>query len=107
MKEYKEYSKDGILLIEGFLDSLNLKNGVWKEYDKKGNLYVEERYLKGKRHGEYKCYHENGNLWCYGRFKEGMKEGEFKIFAEDGDLIKRQVYFKDQLFDEYPILRKQ
>lgn len=100
MKEYKEYSKTGIILIDGYKDSFDLKTGLWKEYDKNGNLLVEERYLRGQRHGEYKSFHNNGLLWCHGRFKFGMKSGEFKIYNSTGELVKTQYYFKDELFDE-------
>lgn len=106
MSVYKEYSENGELLIEGQFDSKGLKFGLWMEYNRYGTLVIEERYLNGKRHGIYKTYHDNGSLWCTGCFKDGNKEGEFKIYDLSGSLKKIQIYFKDQLFDEWNTLKK-
>lgn len=100
MKEYKAFSKNGTLIIDGFYDSNNLKTGIWKEYDSFGNLIIEEVYFNGKRNGLYKSFYINANLWCIGSFKNGVKEGEFKIYKEDGSIFKIQTYQNDLLISE-------
>ena len=101
MTEHREYSDDGILLIEGSYDKKGSKIGLWREYNSHGILLAEEYYQKGNRHGKYISYHDNGSVWCRGTFKNGLKDGEFKTFDRDNKLMLTQIYFKDELFSEY------
>ena len=101
MAKHKEYSGDGILLLEGHYDKNRKRFGLWKEYNSGGVLLAEEYYQKGIRHGAYISYHENGAIWCKGNYKNGLKDGEFKIYDRDDKLILTQTYFKDELFSEY------
>ena len=100
MKEYKEYSKDSVLLIEGQHDNNGLKIGLWKEYYKSGKIAAIELYQKGKLHGLYKSYHENGNIWSTGNYNQGNKEGKFEIYDQQGKLILIQHYSQDKLINQ-------
>lgn len=100
MKIFKEFSRDGFLLIEGQFDVKGLKVGIWKEYYKNGNTATEEEYHNGKLHGNYISYHENGNIWCIGNFCHGDKNGKFKIYDTNGNLFLIQEYSNDKLINQ-------
>lgn len=100
MKEHKEYSKNGVLLIEGQHDNYGFKTGLWKEYYKNGKIAAIELYQDGKLHGYYISYHENGNIWAIGNYNQGSKEGKFEIYDQQGELILVQHFDQDILITE-------
>lgn len=98
--EHKEYSKEGVLLIEGHLDKNGQKTGLWREYYNSGKLAAISLYMYGKLHGYYKSFHENGNVWAVGNYNHGNKDGEFEIFNPQGKLILLHHYENDKLTKE-------
>lgn len=100
MKTHKEYSKDGVLLIEGQHDDSGFKTGSWKEYYKSGKIAAIELYQNGKLHGCYKSYHENGCIWSTGNYNLGNKDGKFEIYDPQGKLILIQHYSQDKLLNQ-------
>jgi len=100
MTERKEFSKDGVLLIDGQYDKKKLRTGLWKEYYRNGIIATEELFLDGNLHGFFRSYHENGNIWCNGNYDQGHKEGKFEIYDKQGNLILFQHYNKDKLINQ-------
>ncbi len=100
MTEHKEYSRDGVLVIEGQFDNNRLKTGLWKEYYNSGKIAAIEVYEDGKLHGCYKSFHENGSIWAIGYYNHGNKEGKFEIYDPQGNLILIQHYNQDNLINQ-------
>lgn len=82
---WKEFNKRGILIAEGSFVN-NKKHGLWKEYyDHTGSIMIEEVYDHGTPHGRYAAFHPNGQLLSEGNFLMGLREGYFKIYDEYGN----------------------
>lgn len=64
----------------------DVKNGYLREYDPKGNLSVEENYLKGELNGIRKVYAENGQVLAEENYAMGQYAGEHRSYDENGNL---------------------
>lgn len=50
-----------------------LLNGVYKSFDRKGNLTTETHYKDNKKHGDMKIYSRRGKLISHVTYKDGVK----------------------------------
>ncbi|MFA4851126.1 MAG: hypothetical protein WC599_01270 [Bacteroidales bacterium] len=100
LTKHEEYSKDGVLLIEGQYDDDERKTGIWYEYYKTGKLAAEFRYKNGILNGTYKSYHENGMIWCLGNYLNDKKEGKFEVYNPDGKIILLCEYNNDKIINQ-------
>ncbi len=69
-----------------FLNSLNPKDGIHKEYYVNGKLKLETEYKDGKYNGIYKTYYESGSLKFDGNVKNGVYHGMGKKYYENGQI---------------------
>jgi len=53
---------------------------------------LREQKLEVPENGLWRYYDKNGNLLSTGRFKDGLKEGEWKWFNAQGTLLKTENY---------------
>ena len=70
------------------------ENGLWRLYNKNGQLTHKTEYKDGKIHGFYKVYYENGKLNTQLNYKNGNLHGLVKVFFENGQLLLKG-YYKD------------
>ncbi len=56
---YRQWSREGVLLMDGYLD-------------------------RGERDGEWKVWYSNGHLRCSGRFARGKLSGQWSVSNYDG-----------------------
>ena len=95
-KEYDDY--EGELLFEGeylhnerlkgkiydqncnIIHELNKDNDIVKEYDDKGDLIFEGKYLKGLKNGKGKEYFRNNQLIFEGEYLNGLRNGKGKEY---------------------------
>jgi uncharacterized protein len=87
------------------------KNGYYKEFDKKGNLLIIEKYINGKKIEEgkakelvkpelVKLFHTNGKIKYEGAYLNGIQEGMHKSFSETGVPDSAKVYKDGNLIAE-------
>ena len=74
------------------------KEGIWREFDEKGNVINSQTYNKGalisngivgtdgKRRGEYKEFFADSTLRAEGIFIDGERSGEWKYYYQNGKL---------------------
>ncbi len=113
------YFENGSKRFQGDYDGSE-QNGLWKYYDRYGNLTSDDPYVKGKTEGNYKSYYSNGNikyqikyvndmrdgyyeefypngiLYEHGWYKEGMQVGSWKRYFPNGT-IRWHLYFDDDI----------
>ena len=74
----------------------NFKNGkiegIWRVYNKNGQLTHKTEYKDGKKHGFDKVYYENGKLNTQLNYKNGNLHGLVKVFFENGQLMLKGYY---------------
>lgn len=99
----KEYYEDGTLKIIGSYKD-GSKQGVFREYDKDGNIinsYTYENNTRtgegivdkgGKNQGDWKLYYPSGELKATGQYIDGMKEGEWVYYFINGKLEQKGNY---------------
>jgi antitoxin component YwqK of YwqJK toxin-antitoxin module len=72
------------------LDSLNQKQGVWKEVRADSSWFVAN-YLNNTIHGDYFSFDANGNVTFFCHFINGKKHGVAQVFT---DHITAVSYFE-------------
>ena len=93
--DYKGYTSEGILFVEGLYDIRDGKIGAWKYYSKKsGVLESEEIYKDYLIDGIYTSYYANGEVQEKAEYKSGKLDGYSVRFYPNGS-IKSQGYFKE------------
>ena len=103
----KEYYEDGTLKIIGSYKD-GSKQGVFREYDKEGNIinsYIYENNTRtsegivdkeGKTQGDWKLYYPSGELKATGNYIDGMKEGEWIFYFINGQIEQKGNYARDR-----------
>jgi uncharacterized protein len=102
----KEYYEDGTLRMIGSYRE-GSKQGVFREYDKSGeiiNSYVYENNVKygegvvdpeGRFQGPWKIFYPTGEVKAEGSFVDGMKDGEWTYFFTNTKVEQRGSYTLD------------
>lgn len=97
---WKEFNKRGVLIAEGNFVN-NKKHGVWREYyDHTGSVMIEENYDNGVQHGRYAAFHPTGQILSEGNFCRGQREGYFKIYDEQGNNTGALFFVNDVQIEE-------
>lgn len=103
------YSK-GVVVAEGVVDSLDNKQGFWKEYYATGNLRAVGDYLHNKRVGDWTFYYENGKIEQVGKYdNKGKAQGIWKwyypcytpCFKDTGKIKAIENYVNNLLEGDY------
>ena len=68
------------------------KEGVWFEYNKKGNKISQAQFKNGLKHGEWFVWNDKGQVLYHMFYKEGQRIGTWKIWNNDGELIDERKY---------------
>jgi uncharacterized protein len=74
------------------------KHGVWKYYDKNGNLEEVHNYYRNKLHGAVWQYHGKDKPKTEGYFKMGLQDSIFRAWHENDTLILEGRYNNDKPF---------
>jgi antitoxin component YwqK of YwqJK toxin-antitoxin module len=69
-----------------------IRDGLFQEYHKNGNLASEGNYNNGLEDGLWKDYHENGQIASEGNYLNGNEIGEWYFYDEDGALEDEENY---------------
>ena len=77
-------------------DVNNIYNGILREWNNNGDLYLEYNYKKEKKHGKQKRWYTNGQLEILYNFSNGKLEGEQKSWHNNGK-VKSIIYYKKDL----------
>lgn len=95
-----EYYSSGITKEEGTWSN-GVKNGIFKFYNKKGDLDRIEKYRGGELLTDAmetvmldirREYYEDGTLKMIGSYQEGSKQGIFREYGKEGSIINSYVY---------------
>ncbi len=68
------------------------KEGLYKEWDKKGKLKINVNYINGLKDGLCKEWYHNGQISKEQHYKDGKKDGLCNEWSYDGQIIKEQHY---------------
>ena len=105
---WKDLYENGTVSIEGNWSS-GMKNGVFKFFNRKGELEKLERYENDSVIVDEaataildirKEYYSNGNIKQVGTYREGKKQGNFRIYDENGNETGGLLYDNDVLAGE-------
>lgn len=96
---WKTFYPDGDIKFSGnYLDGK--KNGIFKKYDKKGNLVSIEKYEKGdkvvedKETADYKIkrdFYESGEVKTKATFLDGKMDGVRREYDKNGNVIESYI----------------
>jgi antitoxin component YwqK of YwqJK toxin-antitoxin module len=81
-KMSKYFFNGNIKVLAHYKD--DLQQGVYQEYDLRGNPVLECHYVDGKKTGTYTAYHEEGMIKEKGAFKDDFFDGKWEYFDERG-----------------------
>lgn len=105
---WRDLYEDGSLQLEGNW-ARGMKNGVFKFYNRKGELEKLELYEDDVLVIDEaattildirKEYHANGSLKELGTYREGKRQGNFRLYDENGKENGGQLYDGDVLVGE-------
>lgn len=104
---YREYFPDGSVRLVGGKTEDGRKQGVFREYDQKGNIvrgliYEHDTLIaeggivdeKGIFRGDWKYYYITGELKGEGAYKDGVKDGLWVYYHINGELEQKGKYSK-------------
>jgi antitoxin component YwqK of YwqJK toxin-antitoxin module len=93
--DYKGYTSDRILFVEGTYDVRDGKTGIWKFYDTNtGALTSMGNYVEDKAMGALTLYYPNGNVQEVTEYDNDVPVG-YSVYYYPNNEIKSQGYFKD------------
>ncbi|HET8861051.1 hypothetical protein [Marivirga sp.] len=84
--EYTQFYPNGQVRTKGIYEN-NLSTGLWKKWDKKGNLIKEYTAKEGNYHGEEISYNSKGDTIKKNTYDEGILTYLLE-YDEEGKLIK-------------------
>ncbi|MBI9066528.1 MAG: hypothetical protein JEZ09_04505 [Salinivirgaceae bacterium] len=74
-----------------------IKDSIWKYYDEKGQLYLQESYKIGIKHGQFKQLSSEGICIEETNYKEGIKHGPWIKNYTNGKLMWEANYVNGKL----------
>jgi antitoxin component YwqK of YwqJK toxin-antitoxin module len=77
--------EDKVQLLYNYKDGK--KDGISREWNSDGQLWIEENYKDGKMDGLYRKWDGDGDLWIENNFKEGEEEGLQRAWYGPGKLM--------------------
>jgi len=89
--EFKIYSEDGTLEIQGQIDS-NRNVGKWQYYYPNGEIESEGNFVYDKPDGKWVWSYPDGNVKEEGYFEKGERIGIWFQYDHDGDIIYEHNY---------------
>lgn len=74
-----------------------LLDGLYKVFNRDGNLVTEGNFKSGLKVGEWKTWYKNGELRIIGSYKDGKREGKFRLYNSKGILRGVKNFKNDKL----------
>lgn len=102
------FHPNGVLATEGYYMN-DLKNGIFKTFDKRGDLVSLEKYREGELVTDSEesvildirnTYYADGTLKSTGGYVDGVKEGTHRTYDRDGNIISGKLYQKGEVTGE-------
>ena len=106
--KWKWFYEDGTLKTEGNFTH-GLKNGYFKEYDRKGNLTSVSKYVNGEKEQQVEelsrldvktDYWPNGKPKVVASYKKGVPEGVRREYNEKGEVEKSYIFHNGKIIAE-------
>lgn len=97
--KYQVITKDGKLITEGYFQ-FGMKIGVWKKWNKKGELLAISKWDKGVQNGNQEEY-ENGQISKKYNYKKGLLHSKYITYQND-TISNEVAYKKGVLIEEKP-----
>jgi antitoxin component YwqK of YwqJK toxin-antitoxin module len=102
------YHPNGKVAEEGFYMN-DKKNGIFKTFNKQGDLLTLEKYRDGELVVDSEesvildlrnTYYPDGKVKSSGGYVEGKKEGTHRVYASTGEVISGELYSKGEKIGE-------
>ena len=102
------FHSNGMLASEGSYMN-NQKHGVFKYFDRKGDLITLEKFREGDLVLDSEeavildirsTYYSDGSVKSTGGYVDGMKEGTHRSYDRDGNIISGKIYRKGEVASE-------
>jgi len=84
--EFRIFSEDGILMMEGQLDS-NRNFGKWQYFFPDGQLESEGYFVNDIPEGKWVWYYPGGVIKEEGNYQKGLRVGSWYQYSSNGNII--------------------
>ncbi len=98
--------KNQQLRLTGSFDS-GLKTGVWKYFEKNGQIIEKSNFSKGKLNGLFEVFNEKNIITKSKNYKNGKLDGKYQIFDDLGKLLEAKNYKDGELDGKFIIYNKE
>ncbi|MFN2422611.1 MAG: toxin-antitoxin system YwqK family antitoxin [Cryomorphaceae bacterium] len=102
------FHPNGVLAYEGrFMN--DMKNGIFKTYDKRGDLLTLEKYRDDELVTDSEesvildirnTYYDDGTVKSTGGYVDGVKEGTHRLYDQEGNITAGELYSKGEKIGE-------
>ena len=89
--EFRIYSEDGVLEVQGQLDS-NRNVGRWQYFFPNGEIESEGFFVQDKPEGKWMWSYPDGKIKEEGFFEQGERIGTWYQYDHDGDIVFEHNY---------------
>lgn len=96
-KDYRSFKTENYI-VDGTVDSNNLKQGYWKIIDEKNNLKFQGTYFNDKKNGWWDIF-SGDKLICCGKYELNKKQGFWRYLRIGNETMKFVNYQNDTLID--------
>lgn len=93
--------QQGIKVAEGLLDADGMRQGIWKEYYRSGELKAQGEYQDNERVGPWVYFSKEGQSELLGSYWQGKPDGEWLWYYENDKLHRREHFSRGKLEGEY------
>ena len=76
-----------------------LKEGIWIDYDLRGNKKYMATYENNQRNGPFEEYYDNGRIYSRRNYINGSIEGDSYIFRPDSSIQEYTKYWHNRIID--------
>ena len=87
-----EYHPNGNIKMEGQLNEIGERDGLWIAYYEDGTKWSESYYINGIRDGHSLSFFPNGQVRYIGEYRNDEKVGTWKFYNEDGSLATEETF---------------
>jgi antitoxin component YwqK of YwqJK toxin-antitoxin module len=87
--------------VARFSDNHFEADGIYREYYANGKVFVEGRFIRGRREGEWVFSYDSGQLNRKATYKEGQPDGSWEVFRADGTLSAKRSFKDGQRHGEW------
>jgi antitoxin component YwqK of YwqJK toxin-antitoxin module len=89
-----QFDPTGIIIGKGAVDTLEIKQGAWEEFDSLGHVAAKGSYKNGESQGKWIFYNSKGKIIQQGSYTKGKPQGSWVWYYDNGSTRREEEYLR-------------